>query len=401
MASTDPAVGRPSPERSHPGDYWPAGEQLLGFGASSGVAAAFRSGLIGLRAILMDAADHDQGDPGIDAYRAVLGWLDRALSVDSGGPVPQADVTDRLTEDWRSFLRDLAGDNVMLSRLGTRTARRWALAAGDPDASRAGEWDSVQLALLRLPGGVARRFRAEIWRFLGHEPRATTWSEVLAPDGGDTILVAPVDGEGTGLRALTDAKPDREVLDSLSAQRGSEGELSVTAVELAGLCTAVLKVADIDAELWLCLESLQFSTCVQLTDEGRGRLRHEMMGRLREYARRPPGSAEALRALVAVDEVVHGVIHLPVAAAGSWWEGLSRCSRSLVEREAKAVRAIGHAVEVRPLILDYRSVRDDTGGNDVPVNVGGQPGDVLVCLRVYLAIDGQQRPGRVLYRASE
>jgi hypothetical protein len=86
----------------------------------------------------------------------------------------------------------------------------------------------------------------------------------------------------------------------------------------------------------------------RLTDDGRRRLCHELLGRLREYARRPPGSA--LQAVVAVDDALH--IH--VAAPGSWWHGLSRRRRALVDQRAKSVQAAGHQVDVQPLLLDYR-----------------------------------------------
>jgi hypothetical protein len=132
----------------------------------------------------------------------------------------------------------------------------------------------------------------------------------------------------------------------------------------------------------------------RLTDDGRRRLCHELLGRLREYARRPPGSA--LQAVVAVDDALH--IH--VAAPGSWWHGLSRRWRALVDQRAKSVQAAGHQVDVQPLLLDYRGVREYTGGNDVAVDAGGRPGDVLSCLRAHTRIDGHVRPGRVFYRAA-
>jgi len=70
----------------------------------------------------------------------------------------------------------------------------------------------------------------------------------------------------------------------------------------------------------------------------------------------------------------------------------------MVDRSVSALKTRGADVEVMPLSLRYRDVRDLTTGNDVASRSGGEPGDVLACLRLWARIGGKTIPGRVMYR---
>jgi hypothetical protein len=388
-------------ERTEPGDRTErAVARLLAAGGESVLATVLRGGLIGLRAALRDAAGRDSRDPGAAASQEVLGWLDGLLSDGdrAGATAPHAASARLPPPAWSAFLDSLTRNPQVARQLDADTIRAWQTRAADPAADPADLWRAVQLRLLRLPEPLARRFRGELRDIAAQPPSADPWLEV--GPGEPEVLLAPFNGDGAGVRSVADPRLDDEVLDSLGDLRGPAGNLPAEATELAQICSAMLAVSSVDDDLWLCLESLQFTRSARLSEDGRRRLRHEVAGRLRQFARYPPASAEAVRALLAVDEAVHAVVHLPVAARGSWWDRLWQRSRVLVEQQAARACAAGQDVEVRPLILGYQDIKG-LSDNDVAVDIGGQPGDVLACLRMYGRIAGQELPGRVLYRASQ
>jgi hypothetical protein len=395
MAPTDPAAGDHA-------DGAAALGRLLAAGRDSVLAPVLRGWLVGLDAALGDAAANAPGDPGAGDCREVRAWLAGLLpgSTLPGSTLPRSARPWPAPRALAGFLGRLTKEPQVTGHLDAATVRAWqafatALDAPWPEAQAnmappAGLWETIQLRLLRLPEPAARQIRDDLWRSAGHPPAASSWRDLASAGGSGEALVAPLDGAGPGVRASSDPEPDEEVLACLSR---------CEAAELAQVCSALLTAAEIDDDLWLCLESLQFGSAVRLDDAGRRRLRREVIGRLSEYARHRPYSDASVQALVAVDEAVHGVVHLPVAASGSWWERLWRRSSDIVERQAEKARAGGADIEVRPLILDYPDVRHLTR-NDLAVGIGGEPGDVLACLRLYASIGGQKLPGRVMYRAS-
>jgi hypothetical protein len=160
----------------------------------------------------------------------------------------------------------------------------------------------------------------------------------------------------------------------------------------------VLALTELDDDLVLCLESVLYMGSRRLDDNYRRLYRADLLGRLREYARRDPASVSALEALVEIDEAVNSLTHRPPAAAGSWWARTRQQSRRMVDRAAAALNEDGADVEVLAIGLRYRDVRDLTAGNDVPFRSGGKPGDVLACLKLWTRIGDRAIPGRVMYR---
>ena len=142
-----------------------------------------------------------------------------------------------------------------------------------------------------------------------------------------------------------------------------------------------------------------FSGSRRLDEELRGQYRTDLLGRYREYARTAPGSAARLEALLDIDEAVSSLMHRPPAHAASWWAQVRQRSRRLVDQAADELRRSGADVEVLPLSMRYLDVRGYTAGNDVASSTGGEPGDVLACLRPWARIDGTTLPGRVMYRS--
>ena len=62
--------------------------------------------------------------------------------------------------------------------------------------------------------------------------------------------------------------------------------------------------------------------------------------------------------------------------------------------------AAGHAVHVQVLSGRYADVKQFTDpGDDRGVVASAAPGEVVVCLRLALRLDGKAVPGRVLYQS--
>jgi hypothetical protein len=108
-----------------------------------------------------------------------------------------------------------------------------------------------------------------------------------------------------------------------------------------------------------------------------------------------PG-AGLLRALLDLDEAVQSLLPWPPPAPNSWWGRWRRLAREAV-REAR--RAVPVSCQIRPLAGRFAEVHHLTA-DSLPVEVG-TPGEVVVCLRQYATVGGEELLGRVLYRPQE
>lgn len=389
-----------------------AARRLAATGDRSEVARTARSGLIGLRASLAEAVDRCPQDPGREPAMELIASLDEIIAVwpvpgpggragqagraGPGRPEPPEDR--RLSELAAAFV----GDPAVAEFLDEQSMAVLA----EPQAGT-GLWRALHMCLLRLPEPVASRWRARCatlatpasaaaasgpgWRILPGESEV-----VLVPQG------PPGAGQEDGIRTSADGRVDDEVLDALGLGRAGGREVPAdvaNAMELARLSTLVLDLTELDENLVMCLESVLFMGSKRIDAKHRQLYRADLLGRLREYARREVGTADSLEALIEIDEAINSLTHRPPAAAGSWWAQLRQQSRRMAERAAAAMRQAGADVEVLPLGLRYRDVRDFTAGNDVAARTGGKPGDVLACLRLWTRIGDQTIPGRVMYRA--
>jgi hypothetical protein len=362
-------------------------ERLLAAGDRSEVARAARSGLVGWWAILAAAMDQYPDDPEQASARELLARLDELLGQEppagesgsgpAAGPaaVPGRGADPALTGLVTAFSSDLAVERW----LDEQALAGLAAAAGDGSDPGAA-WRALRLCLLRLPEHEAQRW----------------------------LTAAPGAGAPPGFGAVPVAVPDEAVLGALglrSATGDAAGDATedatgdADAVELAGLGSLLLALTEQDENLVLCLESVLFKGSRRLDDELRRQYRTDLLGRLREYTRSAPGSPARLEAVLDIDEAVASLTHRPPAAGGSWWAGVRARSRRLADRSAAALRAAGTDAEVMEISLRYLDVKDLTAGNDVGARSGGEPGDVLACLRLWAKISGKTLPGRVMYRA--
>ena len=106
-----------------------------------------------------------------------------------------------------------------------------------------------------------------------------------------------------------------------------------------------------------------------------------------------------LRNCIDLDEAIHSLVYLPPAKTGSWWQQLQNESRQIVKLAANKVRNNGHKVRTQWLLGSYQNIVNLTNDktNLIAEKRYGNPGTVLICLRVYAEIGEEKILGRVIF----
>jgi hypothetical protein len=398
-----------------------AARRLLQAGEGSEIARIARSGLVGLRAMLADVVRRCPQDvglaPGLDLIAQLSELLDGPESASEAEPAATEPQVGAGTRSPLPVGGRVPGANPALRALA-------AALADDPDAGecldpaslaelreppaadaeQAGSelngddvlWRALHLCLLRLPEQSSAGWRRKAADLAVAVPGEAAW--LTLPGEADAVLVPPRPPAVAGVRTSPRAQLGPDVLGAIAPASSWPAADAADAAELARLSSLMMHISAVDPNLVLVLESVHFQGSRRLDDELRELYRADLLARLREYARRPPGSVDALTALIDLDEAVNSLTHRRPAVPGSWWAQLRQQSRRMVTRSADALKRGGADVDVLPLSLRYSDVRKYTRGNDVASRNGGEPGDVLACLRLWARIKNREIPGRVIYR---
>ena len=106
----------------------------------------------------------------------------------------------------------------------------------------------------------------------------------------------------------------------------------------------------------------------------------------------------SLRARIDLDEAIHSLIYLPCVDRFSWWGKLQQEARRTLETAVKQARQADYQIQMRPLWGTYADIYAFSK-DDLQIDIGGVPGEVSACLRVYAKINDEILPGRVLFRS--
>jgi hypothetical protein len=105
------------------------------------------------------------------------------------------------------------------------------------------------------------------------------------------------------------------------------------------------------------------------------------------------------RAWIDLDEALNSLLHNPVAHEGSWWRVQQKRARDTVLELRDRVIQAGHGIHLIVPSGRYADVQAYTNPQDDKSFDGPvPPGDVVVCLKVYMKLDDNPYQGRVLYR---
>jgi hypothetical protein len=193
--------------------------------------------------------------------------------------------------------------------------------------------------------------------------------------------------EATGLRSASSAALDPRV--------GAPPDADLRF--LAGVTSAWLWFIDHDPRLHHCLGGVFRFGVPPLSGDQRTRYQAELL-RIweRVCAAGSKDAAGGLKDRLDLDEALHSLVYQPPADPASWWGQLQGQARAtLLEARDGAVQAGCH-VHLQLLGGNFADV-NRLAPNSLEVDYGA-PGEVVVCLRVWARIDGEELKGRVLYR---
>jgi hypothetical protein len=404
--------------------------RLVAPGAPPELAAATRSALIAARAVVEEAlASGMAGSPGnaTDAEEFV-GWLSgiivgsnavagmageaTAWLTSSGAPSSTSLLQDErpapvaslrpaggvpaggsLESFYRSFYDDAGVREAVGGRGGTAPS-------GVGEAPRTA-WKSAQLQILRLPAESAGVWRSQLWPLRsapGPEGNRATWTLVRGDREEDLVRPWGPGEPGVG------ASPSAPLHPRLGALLRDGAEASRSAItKLVPLVSNIFTMAEIDPALKVCLEAISSRSMEPLDPSALRDWQDELIDRMScHLSQEDPFSPEGVGALLRVDEAVHGVAHLPVATRNSWWECTQSSVRAIVKEHVRSADGMGTKARCFCPEGVYSSVVCHTRQDqDLKVDRGGKPGHVLLCLRMWSEVAGQEVPGRVIFRGRD
>ncbi len=347
----------------------------------------------GLCSALQNCAD-PAADPGFSQCAALADELGLMLS---GGAVPAA-VNAPVAESQAGTPEAVALSAATDAFCRDPQVERFLGGVRLPEDSAGGAWRYLWLACLRLESRAAASWRQRIKEMVGPVTGSAAEGEwITLPLAGmaPQVLIEPAPALGeAGLRLAADGPASAEVLAALKPAEEPGARRS-----LAELATLILAMIGLDPETCHGLEGVRTSGLHPLhIPENRMAFERELMRRLTEL-RMGEDPVARLQAMWLVDEALCSVVHRPPAHPRSWWGHIADRSRALLREQVKALREQGGDTELRVLELKpYMDLRPYTSGRDIAFSLPEtQGGKVLACLRTWLRVGNDIRPGRVIF----
>ncbi len=354
---------------------------------NSEIAKILRFNLYGLAAILTKANQEYPLDPGIRVCEEILQELDQLLDprlLEEVGDLEPLQLTNELKllklKDAFNYDSEL---NFYLNNSHIQS---------QTDAEI---WNEIHRKLLRVPEDIATSWRhkalefaQEIGAIVDHnhlEELPFVRSEIIYP----------------GLSGTVKAKGLCLSQTALISSGITQTHLSENLYLISGFLLLYIKFMEIDPDLHHALKSVFSFDVVSL--HSKLEQCHQYIEALSDRFHRTQKCEDNtdtvlnLCAWIDMDEAIHSLVFIPPAERYSWWGKLQKESRLLLRKAAdKAVKA-GNEVRLKQLSGLYADVCEFSK-DDLQLDCGGNPGEVLTCLRVYARINQQQYPGRVIFR---
>lgn len=321
-----------------------------------------RAALAGFVATLRAAGGSDPRAASVAAQLAAL--LDDASADASPSP---ASASPSQPSPWAELLTRWQGRG------------EWKAVLCDPDRSAA-EPHALWLLTHHLPPAVAAEWQAE-WVQASGEPATDVPATVAAPFDWPllpTFRLSP--------SAPLDAR--------ITADPGGP----ITR-QLAPVLSAVLAWIDHDTALSHMLRGVfRFGTS-PLHPAHKPRYERALLDRFGHLcaAETAGDGGRIVHAWVAFDEAVNSLVPNPPAHPASAVGSLGRhCREALPSVRAAAADRPVHIQIPAGKYADALGVTDPD--QDVEATAGGAPGEIVLCARAFLRLDGHTHPGRVLFR---
>ncbi|NJN11601.1 MAG: hypothetical protein HC815_27980 [Richelia sp. RM1_1_1] len=262
-------------------------------------------------------------------------------------------------------------------------------------------WNEIQRKLLRVPEELALFWRQKALKLA---------AEIGAREDKSNCLPLPSDKNENIYSGLTGSVQvqglcfsTQVLLHSRIGKDNFRGEFREDLYFLAYLISACIKFIDIDPDLHHALRTVFSHDAVNLSSqvEQRDRYIDALIDNFlrTQKAEENADALSALRHWIDLDEAINSLIFVPPADNFSWWGKQQREVRRILKKVVQRAQSQGHNIRVRPLSGVYADICA-LSKHDLRLHCGGNPGEVLACLRVYAKINDQEYPGRVLFRSS-
>ncbi len=373
---------------------------------NSKLAWVLRLGLSGLRTQLQEALKTAATDPGSSVCQELLQELDEILQLNVEGvggvytslstpttsspeenpswedvfePV-QPEITGELK--LKSITETLLADKELSHYIGEYQFR----SNNDADL-----WNEMQRLLLRVPEKVANVWRERIFKQVSQlgvvEDKL---SRRKLPFCRNEYIYSGLKGNIQALGLHFSFEP-RIIIETQG------GELNI----LAGIVSTCLGFIAIDPCLHHALKSVDRFGVRSLNYESE---KSKYVAALKDRFQRVLATTNtdpvtSLRARLDLDEAIASLVYLPPCDRFSWWGKLQQEARRTLDSAVEKARNAGYQVQIRPLWGTYADVYA-WSKDDLQLDIGGVPGEVSTCLRVYAKINDEILPGRVLFRSS-
>ncbi|MBV6627942.1 MAG: hypothetical protein KI793_34310 [Rivularia sp. (in: Bacteria)] len=371
----------------------------------SKLAWLLRLKLLGLQTELQEALKTEASDSGSDACRELLKELDVILNsqiqsnnteknptwADVLEPVPnQFDSKLQLSQTpTQSNLIPITQTLLSYPELSQYTGEYQFYSTENSQL-----WNEMQRLLLRIPEKQAEKLRSQVFKqlfTLGIAEDNISLQQL--PFSKSEFIYSGLKGniQASGLCFSNSINFDER----LQIQR-SGSELDI----LAGIVSTYLKFIEIDPHLHHALRSVDRFGVRSLRLADRTKYIAALVERFNKVKVTFGNHKIAnLRARLDLDEAIHSLTYLPCVDRFSWWGKLQQEARRTLETAVQQARQAGISVQIRPLWGTYADVYPFSK-DDLQVDVGGVPGEVSACLRVYAKINDEELRGRVLFRSS-
>ncbi|WP_353930542.1 hypothetical protein WJM97_20075 [Okeanomitos corallinicola TIOX110] len=360
-------------------------QQLLAT-ENSQISQVLKLSLHGLKATLNQAKKEYPNDPGNQLCEQVISEINELLK-----PVtlPEKTVIDESKPSH--VLSELK--TIFETDLELKFYLGYAPLESQNDAEL---WSEIHRKLLRLPedlGTIWKNRALEIAQKVGATQDYVNLEHL--PFIKDEIIYPGLNGT-VAARGLCLSK--KAFLKSEIAENYQSEELKL----LAGFSILYHKFIEIEPDLHHALKSVFSFDIVSLKFQPE---QHQLyLQTLKDRLQRTQKTEENtdlilnLRAWIDIDEAIHSLVFLPPAERYSWWGKLQQESRRILKKVAnKAIKA-GHDVKIKQLSGLYADICAYSK-DDLQLDYGGTPGEVLACLRLYVKINQEENPGRVIFRS--
>ena len=369
-------------------------QQLLAT-ENSQISQLLKLSLYGLQATLNQARIEYPNDPGNDLCENVILEIHNLLEPEVITESPENVVIDEAKPE--QLLNVLNVLNELREVFNTDLELNFYLGNAPLQSQNDGDlWNEIHRKLLRVPEDLATNWKKRALEMAQKVGATEDYINIEHfPFVRDEIIYPGLNGtvQAKGLCLSKKAFFKSEIAPLYNSE-----DLQL----LAGFLLLYTKFIEIDPDLHHALKSVFSFDVVSLKSQPEQRQLY--LEALSDRLQRTQKTEENidpiinLRAWIDMDESIHSLVFVPPAERYSWWGKLQQESRRILKKVAnKAIKA-GHDVKIRQLSGLYADICAYSK-DDVQLDHGGTPGEVLTCLRLYTRINQEEHPGRVLFRS--